>query len=77
MIEPDTTESRPCANFSLNFLYPIRIRALTLNCKSYAGLRDRALRRHREAARYKTARLRRSPSTLQSRRNLPTLSCRL
>lgn len=25
----------------------------------------------------KTARLRRSPSTLQSRRNLPTLSCRL
>ena len=43
MIERGTTESRSCANFFLNFLYRIRLRALTLKYKQCARGRDRAL----------------------------------
>jgi hypothetical protein len=66
MIERGATEPRPRANFFLNFLYRIRTGALTLKYRQCTGWRDRGpLHPHREAASYKTARLRRSPSTLQ------------
>ena len=66
MIERGTTEPRRRANFFLNFLDRIRPRALTLKYKRCAGWREIGpLHPHGEAVSSKTARLRRSPSTLQ------------